>query len=158
MTAVTSTQRTGVPPQVPSIPLSPERPTPPQDQSIGHLVKDATAHLSTLVRSEVELAKSEVVSEARKALKGSVFFLAALTVALFSLFFLFFAIAETLDVWLPRWAAFTIVFVAMLLAAGGLGLLGWRRMKSIQKPERTINSLQETAQLARRRNGDDHDD
>lgn len=155
MTAVTSTQRTGVPPQVPSIPLSPERPAPPQDQSIGHLVKDATAHLSTLVRSEVELAKAEVVSEVRKGVKGSVFFVAALTVALFSLFFLFFAIAETLDIWLPRSAAFGIVFAAMLLTAALLAFLGWRRVKSIQKPERTISSLQETAQLARRRNGDD---
>jgi uncharacterized membrane protein YqjE len=158
MTAVTSTQANGVtsgtvPPQVPSIPLSPELPTHLQDQSVGALVREATTHLSTLIRSEVELAKSEVVSEVRKALKGSVYFVVALTILLFSLFFMFLAIGEVLDIWLPRSASFGIVFALMLVAAGLFGFLGYRRVRSIRKPERTITSLQEAVHLTRR-NGD----
>jgi hypothetical protein len=157
MTAVTSTQPWQAPPRVPSIPLSPDLPPTPAEQSIGNLVKDASAQLSTLVRAEVELARSEVVAEARKAVKGSVYFVIALTILLFSLFFAFIALGEVLDIWLPRSASFGIVFVVMAIAAALFALLGMRRVRSIRKPERTISSLQETAQLARR-NGDDAGD
>ena len=146
MTAVTSTQ----PPRVPSIPLSPEPEVSPAEQSIGALVRDASVHLSTLVRSEFELARTELVAEVRKGVRGSVFFVVALTIMLFSLFFLFLAIGEVLDVWLPRWAAFSVVFGLMLLTAGLCALLGYRRVRSIRKPARTISSLQETVHLARR--------
>jgi len=161
MTAVSSTQDVAgngrhLPPQVPSIPLSPDRPTPAQDQSIGNLVRDASAQLSTLLRAEVELAKAEVVSEVRKGVKGSVYFIVALTILLFSLFFLFIAIGEVIDIWLPRSAAFGIVFGLMLLGAGLFAFLGYRRMRSIRKPERTISSLQDAVHLTRR-NGDDAD-
>jgi hypothetical protein len=78
-------------------------------------------------------------------------FLAALTVLLFSLFFFFFFLAELLAVFWPRWAAFAFVFVLMLLAAGFLGLLGYQRVKTIRKPERTIESVRETAATLSRR-------
>ena len=51
-----STSRGGaeaVPPVLPSIPLAPEPVKPLSEQSIGNLVKEATAHVSTLVRAEV---------------------------------------------------------------------------------------------------------
>jgi len=160
MTAVTSTQSTGNGlPQVPSIPLSPEPPVNYHDQSIGALVREASTHLSTLIRSEVELARAEVVSEVRKAVKGSVYFVIALTILLFSLFFLFLTVGELLDIWLPRPAAFAIVFALMLVTAGLFGLLGYRRVRSIRKPERTISSLQDAVHLTRRDgNGADHRD
>jgi uncharacterized membrane protein YqjE len=162
MTAVTSTQSTGngrhgqadPPPQVPSIPLSPEPPAHLQDQSIGALVREASTQLSILVRSEVELAKAEVVAEVRKGVKGSIYFVIALAIVLFSLFFLFMTVAEVLDIWLPRSAAYGITFGVMLLGAALFGLLGYRRVRSIRKPERTISSLQDAVHLARR-NGDD---
>jgi uncharacterized membrane protein YqjE len=142
----TNTSGTDVPPVLPSIPLSPEVANP-ADQSVGGLVKDVTTHLSALVRSEVELAKSEVTSEVKKGLQGSVFFLVALTIFLFSLFFLFFALGELLSLWLNRAAAFGIVFGFMLLMAGLAGLIGYLRVRKIRKPERTIESLKESAQV-----------
>ncbi len=138
-------------PTVSAIPLTADEFPQHAEASLGGLVKEATTHLSTLIRSEVELAKAEVTSEVRKGLKGSVFFVVALTVLLFSLFFLFLAIGEVLDIWLPRSAAFGIVFVLMLLIAGGFGLLGYLRVRSIRKPERTITSVRETAQTVTRR-------
>ena len=146
MASPTNTGGTGVPPVRPSIPLSPEVANP-ADLSVGGLVKDVTTHLSALVRSEVELAKSEVTSEVKKGLQGSVFFLIALTIFLFSLFFLFFALGELLSLWLNRAAAFGIVFGFMLLMAGLAGLVGYLRVRKIRKPERTIESLKESAQV-----------
>ncbi len=139
-----------MPPAVPAIPLSPE-PSGATETSLGALVRDATTHLSTLIRSEIELARAELTDEVRKGVRGSIFFVVALTVLLFSLFFLFFFLAELLSVWLASWAAYGIVFVLMLLTAGLFGLLGYLRVRSIRKPERTISSVRETAQLASRR-------
>jgi hypothetical protein len=128
----------------PSVPLSPVAFPQLGDASLGELVREAATHFSTLFRSEVELAKAEVTAEVRKGVKGSVFFIIALTIVLFSLFFLFITIAEVLAIWLPQWAGFGIVFASMLAASGGCALLGWRRVRSIRKPERTISTVRDT--------------
>ncbi|WP_114454327.1 phage holin family protein [Halopolyspora algeriensis] len=134
-----------------SIPLSEEGTGAGSEQSIGTLAKDATTHLSTLVRAELELAKAELAGEVRKGVKGSVYFVLALTVLAFSTFFLFFTLAEGLaQLGLWRWAAFGIVFLVMLLTAGVLGFLGYRRVRKIRAPERTIASLKDTKQLTHR--------
>lgn len=129
---------------VPYLPLSTDEEAV-SEQSIGKLVGDATAHLSTLVRAEVELAKSELVGEVKKGVKGTVYFLVALVVGLYSSFFFFFFLGELLSEWLMRWAAFLIVFGLMLVSTAVAGLLGWRKMKKIRAPERTIGSVKETA-------------
>lgn len=156
MATPTSSGGTDVPPVLPSIPLSKEPAPGSSEQSIGDLVRDVTSHVSTLVRSEVELAKAEVTSEVKKGVQGSVFFIVALVIALFSLFFLFLAIGEVLDIWLPRSAAFGIVFGIMILAAGLAALIGYLRVKKIRKPERTISSLKDTAQVLGNRGKSDH--
>ena len=45
------------------------------------------------------------------------------------------------------WAAFAITFGIMVLAAALFGLLGYLRVRKIRKPERTISSLKESAQV-----------
>lgn len=138
---------------VPSLPLSEE--TAGSEQSIGALVRDVTTHLSTLVRSEVELAKSEITSEVKKGVKGSVFFIIALAVLVFSTFFLFFALAEGLaQLGLWRWAAFGIVFLLMLLVAGLFALLGFLRVRKIRAPKRTMATLRDTKQLTQRQSAE----
>ncbi|MBA3906605.1 MAG: phage holin family protein [Pseudonocardiales bacterium] len=146
MASPNSFSGTDVPPVLPSIPLSRE-PDRARDQSIGELVREVTAQLSSLVRSEVELAKTEVTSEVKKGLQGSVFFVVALVVALFSLFFFFFAVAEAIALVLNRAAAFGITFGLMLVTAALFGLLGYRRVRKIRKPERTISTLKESAHV-----------
>jgi uncharacterized membrane protein YqjE len=137
----------------PAVPLSPV--TFPQlaEASLGELVRDAATQFSVLFRSEVELAKAEVTAEVRKGVKGSLYFIIALTIVLFSLFFLFITVAEVLAIWLPQWAGFGIVFGLMLAAAGVSALLGWRRVRSIRKPERTISTVRDTGAALTRRRG-----
>lgn len=148
-------QRDGLPP-VPSLPLADDRTIAAGDQSIGNLVKDATTHLSTLVRAEVELAKSEVAREVKKGVKGSVFAIVALVILLYSSFFLFFALAELLaDIGLWRSAAFGIVFGLMLLLAGFFGFLGYKKFRTIRAPQKTIDSVKETAAALRHRDSDE---
>jgi hypothetical protein len=143
----------GLPP-VPSIPLTAENAAKiAEETSLGGLVRDATGHLSTLVRAEVELAKSEVVKEVKKGLTGSVYFIIALTVLLFSLFFLFLTIGYALyDIfgW-PLSLSFLTVFVVMLLTTGAFGFLGYRKVRKLKKPERTIESARDIVDTLRHR-------
>ena len=150
MASPTSPSGAEVPPVLPSIPLAPELPRS-DDRTVGALVSEVTTHLSSLVRSEVELAKAEVTAEVRKGVTGSVFFVIAATIGLFSLFFLFFALAALLAEVLMVWAAFAIVFGLQLLAAAIFGFLGYQKVRKIRKPERTIESLRESAQVLQHR-------
>ncbi|WP_130344212.1 phage holin family protein [Herbihabitans rhizosphaerae] len=142
-------------PAVPSIPLTDDRAggafAAAGEQSVGGLVKDATTHLSTLVRAEIELAKSEITGEVKKGLMGSAFFVGALTVLLFSSFFFFFALAELLyDLGLYRSLAFGIVWLLMLIVAGLAAFLGYRKVKTIKGPKRTISTMKDTASAFKR--------
>ncbi|MDF0529602.1 phage holin family protein [Tsukamurella sp. 8F] len=138
-----STSTTGTPRTLSAIPLSDPSVTATGEPSIGALVRDASAQVSSLVRAEVELAKAETVSEVKKAVTGSVFFVIAGVVLLYSSFFLFFFLGELLDVWLPRWAAFLIVFALMVVVAVVAGLLGYLKVRKIRGPKKTIASVKE---------------
>jgi MFS family permease len=136
-------RKSGVPTTATSIPLVDPH-AMPANPSIGDLVKDASAQVSTLVRAEVELAKAEITRDVKKGLTGSVFFILALVVLLYSTFFMFFFLAELLDTWLWRWAAFLIVFILMLVVTAVFGLLGYLKVRRIRGPQQTIESVKET--------------
>ena len=136
-------RKSGVPTTVASIPLvDPHAPKP--DPSVGDLVKDATSQMSTLVRAEVELARAEITRDVKKGLTGSVYFILGLVVLFYSTFFFFFFLAELLDTWLWRWAAFLIVFGIMVVVTGALALFGYLKVRRIRGPQQTIESVKET--------------
>ena len=58
-------------------------------------------------------------------------------------FFLFFTIAEALDTFMWRWAAFLVVFLFMLVLVAILALVGLKQVKGVKKPEKTIESVGE---------------
>ncbi|GAB89031.1 phage holin family protein [Gordonia rhizosphera] len=128
---------------VPSIPLSDPNLGRNGEPSIGNLVKDATASVSTLFRSEVALAKAELVGEAKKAGAGTGLLIAAGVMALYSSFFFFFFLAELLDIWMPRWLAFLIVFLLLVLVTIVMAIVGYVFFRRIRGPEKTIASVKE---------------
>jgi uncharacterized membrane protein YqjE len=137
-----SDRRNGVPATVTSIPLVDPH-AAKADPSIGDLVKDATAQVSTLVRAEVELAKAEITRDVKKGLTGSVYFILALVVLFYSTFFFFFFVAELLDTWLWRWVAFLIVFGVMIVVTAVLALFGYLKVRRIRGPQKTIETVKE---------------
>lgn len=146
--AAAKADRNGVPNTLATIPLADPHALP-ADPSLGDLVKDATAQVSTLVRAEVELARAEITRDVKRGLTGSVFFIAALVVLFYSTFFFFFFLAELLNMWLQDWAAYLIVFGIMLVVTVALALLGFLRVRRIRGPRQTIESLQETRDALR---------
>ena len=141
--AAAKADRNGVPNTLATIPLVDPHALS-ADPSLGELVKDATAQISTLVRAEVELARAEITRDVKKGLTGSVFFVAALVVLFYSTFFFFFFLAEVLDIWLKDWAAYLIVFGIMLATTLALAVLGFLRVRRIRGPRETIAAVRET--------------
>lgn len=137
----------GFTPKVSSIPLSDVDTSVSGEASFGTLISNASSQMSTLFRSELELAKTELVGEAKKAAVGGGLFGVAGTIALYSSFFFFFFAAELLSTWLDRWAAFLIVFLVMLVLAAALALFGWRKVKKMGAPKNTIKSVNELKNL-----------
>ncbi|MFQ1003340.1 phage holin family protein [Modestobacter sp. SSW1-42] len=126
------------------------RPTGPTEPSVGTLAKSAMADMSTLIRSEIELAKTELTTSAKRGGIGAAAFAAAGAMLLFAGFFFFFFLAELLAEWLPRWAAFLIVFALLVVVAAVVAFIGYRQVKKIQKPEKTLETLHDLPDLARR--------
>ena len=122
-----------------------------EEPSVGTLVQSAMADVSTLVRAEVELAKSELGKSAKKAgIAGGAFGAAGVVLA-FSGFFFGIAFAEFLT-WLgiERWISYLIVWFLLVLLAGLAALVGRRFIKKIEKPERTLETLHDLPEVLHR--------
>jgi membrane protein implicated in regulation of membrane protease activity len=122
-----------------------------EEPSVGTLVQSAMADMSTLVRSEIELAKAEVGKSAKKAGIGAGAFGAAGVVIAFSGFFFGIALAEFLT-WLglERWISYLIVWFLLVVLGGLLALVGRRFIKRIEKPERTLETLHDLPDVLHR--------
>ena len=121
-----------------------------QEPSVGELVRRASEHASTLVRAEIELARTELTQTMKRGGIGGGLLAAAGVVLLFSVPFLFVMLAEVLvavGVW--RWLAYLIVWVVFLLIAGVLALIGRSQLRKVRKPERTLQTAKDTAAWAR---------
>jgi membrane protein implicated in regulation of membrane protease activity len=117
------------------------------EPTIGRLVADASREISTLIRSEIALAKSELMISARSGGVGIGLLVAAGFVTLLSLILLSIAFAYLLTNWMhPAWA-FLIVFGVYLLVAVILALVGVRMLKQVRPPERAIEQAQKSKQM-----------
>jgi hypothetical protein len=124
--------------------------TPATEPSLGELVKEASTQFSTVLHGEIELAKIELKSTFKNAGTGVVFFIAAAVLVVFSLTFGFIALAEGLHaLYFSLWLSYTIVFGFIFLLAALSGLLGYRRVRRIKAPERTIATTKQTVQALR---------
>ncbi|GAA3971789.1 phage holin family protein [Gordonia caeni] len=132
-------------PQVPSIPMKDANLGSDGQPTIGNLVKEASASASTLLRAEVKLAKTELIGEAKKAGAGTGLMVVAAVLLLYASLFFFVFLGFLLDIWLPTWAAFLIVFGILLFVAIAGILAGYILFRKLRKPEKTIDSVKEAA-------------
>ena len=125
-----------------------------EEPTIGRLVADASRDISSLIRGEIALAKSELKISVRAGgigagLLGAAAFLGVLAVILLSI-----SVAFFLDMipGINTAVAFLIVFAAYLLAAGILALVGVKKFKQVGPPERAIAQAQKSKEIL----GKDH--
>jgi uncharacterized membrane protein YqjE len=123
------------------------------DPTIGKLVSDASRDVSSLIRSEIELAKTELQLSVKAGGTGIALFAAAGFFAVMALIMLSVAFAYFLN-WngqgLALHWAFTVVFGVYLLVAALLGFIGVRKVKKVRGPEKAIAQATETKQILRR--------
>ncbi|MFC7469101.1 phage holin family protein [Actinomadura keratinilytica] len=120
------------------------------DRSLGQLVASATAELSALVHDEIALAKTQLKQDVKRGVVGSAAGIAALTVLIFSLPMLSFALAYGFRTW-TGWnmaICFLLSFAVNVLVAAVLGLIALVFMKKAKKgkgPQKTVASAKQTA-------------
>ncbi|GAA5003830.1 phage holin family protein [Kitasatospora paranensis] len=118
------------------------------ERSVGQLFAAATEDLSALVHDEIALAKAEIRADVKRGVTGGVSVTVAGVVALAAIPMLSFAAAYGLQaLGLTLGWSFLIVGGAYLLIAALLGLLAMRSFKKIEKPRRTIEGAQATADV-----------
>jgi len=113
-------------------------------RSVGELVGEVTADLTTLMRQEISLAKAEIKQEAvttgkaASMLGGAGF--AGYMVALFASITLWWALANVMD---EAWAALIVTALWAVIGAV-LAVVGRAKLRSVNpKPERTVQTLKE---------------
>jgi hypothetical protein len=118
--------------------------------SIGELIGEVTADLSTLMRQEIELAKAEIKQEATKAGKAAGMLGAAGYAGHLTVVFLSLALMGLLMAWLPLgWSALIVAAVWAVVGAV-LGVRGKRNLSTVNpKPQQTVETLKEDVQWAK---------
>ena len=116
------------------------------ERTLGQLVADATHDISSIVRSEIALAKAEIGADAKKAGAGAAMFAVAGIFAFLALILLLIAAAYGLvAAGLAPWLSFLIVAVVLLIVGAILAFVAKGAITKINgKPERTIKSTQDT--------------
>lgn len=107
-------------------------PSPPkgpgETRSVGEIVADVTNDLTTLIRKEMDLAKTEMKQEFTKAGKGAGLLGGAGLAGYFTLLFLSFTLIFLLDNWMPVEFAAFILTLAWGAGAAILTIIGKKEL------------------------------
>src|SRR5215204_5149756 len=125
------------------------RPPGAGDKSLGEIVADVTQKLQLLVREEIELAKAEVTTKAKKLGTGAGMATGALVTLLFFSIFFFIGLAQLLNdlFWDDYpWLGYLVVAAFFLIVTIVLLLVGLRMIKkgSPPAPEMAIEEAKAT--------------
>jgi Putative Actinobacterial Holin-X, holin superfamily III len=124
-------------------------PKEPGDRSVAELVFDVSERTSSLIREEIELAKTEVSEKVGKILRGSAVGIAAGAFAFLALILIMEGFAWFLNEEVfngTPWPGFFIEAALFLLIAAGAGTFAYRSVKSGAPPlpERAIEEAKLT--------------
>lgn len=124
-----------------------------RDQSFGDLFKQLSEQTSTLVRQEVELARTELKQKGRSAGVGAGLIAAGGVLGLGAFGALTALLIVLLALWVDAWLACLIVTAVYGAGAAMLAMAGKRKVQAAAPPvpEQTIETLKEDVQWARTR-------
>jgi len=106
---------------------------PARERTIGELVAALSQQLTTLVRSEIQLAIAQATEKGKNLGVGAGFFAAAGVVGLYLVNVLLAAFVLVLAIWLPAWAAALIVAGVLVVMIAILALLGKKKLDESKK-------------------------
>lgn len=113
------------------------------DRSLGTIIKELTAHISTLFRSEVALLKLEIKDTVAKLGGGTAMFAGAVVFALLGIAFLFVTIVLGLiALGIPGWVSALIITVVLFAGAGVLAMMGKKKFASVEfVPSKSVEHI-----------------
>lgn len=115
-----------------------------EQRSLGELFKELASDTGTLVRKEVELAKTEMSGKAKVVAKDGAMIAAGGALAYYASFLLLAALVLALGTIMPLWASALLVGVVLAAGAGLLAFIGVKKLKKVDPaPRETIRTLQE---------------
>ena len=131
-------------------PPAPVPAQPDDSRSLGEIVSDVTQDLTTLIRQEIDLAKTELKEEGTKAAKGAGMLGGAGLAGYFTVLFLSVTLMFVLGEFLEFWLAALIVTVLWGIAAAVLAVIGKKRLQA-SRPElpHTQQTLKEDVRWAK---------
>jgi uncharacterized membrane protein YqjE len=129
-----------------------EKPKEPKEKSVAELAFDVAEGTSTLVREEIELAKTEISEKVGKILRGSAVGVAAGVFAFLALILVMHGIAWGLNELLfddKTWPGFFIEAAIFLLIAAGAGYGAYRSLQAGAPPipEQAIEEAKKTREM-----------
>jgi predicted lipid-binding transport protein (Tim44 family) len=116
-----------------------------RDHSMGDLAKQLSGDVSELVRRELDLAKAEMATKARRAAIGGGLIGAAAILALAMLGSFVAAAIMALDASLADWLSALIVGLVIAGVAAAMALAGLKSLRRATPPvpEHTVDSVKE---------------
>ena len=124
-----------------------------RDQSFGDLFKQLSEQTTTLVRQEVELARTELKEKGRSAGVGAGLIGAGGLLGLGAFGALTAMLIVLLAMWMDAWLACLIVTAVYGVGGAILAMAGKRKVQQASPPvpEQTIETIKEDVQWARTR-------
>ena len=102
------------------------------ERSLGTIIKDLSADISMLIRSEIALLKLELKEAAAKLGTGAGLLVAAAFLGLMGLAFLFVTLTLGLvALGVPAWLSSLIVTLLLFVGAAVLGLMGKKKVAAV---------------------------
>ncbi|HEX2060725.1 MAG TPA: phage holin family protein [Thermoanaerobaculia bacterium] len=102
------------------------------ERTLGNIIKDLTADLSNLFRSEIALLKLELKESAARLGGGSALLAVALFLGLIGIAFLFVTITLGLvALGVPAWLSSLIVTLVLFAGAAVCGLMGKKKLQTV---------------------------
>jgi hypothetical protein len=132
-----------------TIDITDREPASGERESLGELVAATTRDLSALMRTEVELAKTEIKEEVAEAGRAGAMIGAGALVGYLALLLLLLAAAWGIAEALDPWAGLLIVGIITAGVAAVLVSIGRKKLAAVEAAPNTIETLQEDVQWAK---------
>ena len=108
-------------------------------KTIGELVAEVSQKFSALVRDEIKLAQVQLTEKVSKlGVGGAMLAVAGVIVAIYAVPVLLYAAIQGLAVALPLWLSALIIGLVLVIAAGIIGFLGYKKLqkaKDVTSPD-----------------------
>jgi uncharacterized membrane protein YqjE len=119
------------------------------EQSWSEILDRIVSNVQEMIRSEVRLAKSEIKEGGQTAAKAGISLVAGAALAFYAGWFILLCIVYALTLVLAAWLSALIVGAVLALAAFLALRAGVNKLRRVQKPVRTIESVRETVEWAK---------